>query len=128
MNGHEPIGRHFDAMLNAAALLLRAAFYAVVVLIAEPYDCGRALLGGIVLGDLAASAFALLCRQCENAAVMLAELALLAIAFVWVRSHVPWPHEPPDQALLFLAAFGVFAALAGRNVLLRIGPSESDFA
>lgn len=129
MDAHdEHIGRGIDAMLSGALLLARAGLYAVTALLAGDHEFGRALLAGIVIGDLAASAFALLWRECEHAALLFAELALLAIAYLWIRSRVPWPHEPPDQALLFLAAFGVFAARAGKDALTRIGPGESDFA
>ena len=129
MKAHaEQISRSIDAMLSGAVMLLRAGFYVVFAMLADDFEFARALLAGIVVGDLAASAFAFAWKECEHAALMFAELALLGIAFLWIRSRVPWPTETPDQALLFLAAFGVFVARAGRNALTRLGPSESDFA
>ena len=128
MDAHERLGAAVDAVLGTAAFFVRAACYAALAVAADHYDCGRALLTGVVLGDLAASGLAFALQPREHVVVALAELLLLAIAFVWVNSCLAWPATAPDQALLGLAAFGVFAARAGRSVMTRLLPSESDFA
>ncbi len=126
MNAHdEPLGRHIDAAIDVVALLLRAGAYLVIALAAERFDCGRALRTGIVTGDLAASVLALALQRRDCLAQAFAELALLALVFLWVKSRLVWPHEPPDRAILGLTAFGVFAARAGRAVMARLGPGEN---
>lgn len=124
----EQLGSHIDAAIDVASLLLRAGIYAVAALVAGHYDCGRALLTGLVVGDLAATALALAWQWRDAVMQSFAELALLALVFLFVRAQLEWPHEAPDRAILGLCALGVFAARAGRTVLTHLGPSENGFA
>lgn len=119
---------HVDAAIHFGALLARAAAYAFVYAIADVYDCGRAILTGVWLGDVLGHLFGL-CWQWRDAAVqVLAELALLGLVFLLVRSQLVWPEELPLRAILGLAAFGVFSGRVGGCLFTQLGPRERGFA
>lgn len=117
-----------DAAIHFGALLARAAAYAFVYAIADVYDCGRAILTGVWLGDVIGHLVGLAWQWRDAALQVLAELALLGVVFLLVRSQLVWPEELPLRAILGLAAFGVFAARVGGSLFTQLGPSESGFA
>lgn len=113
--------------LYAAGVVLRGAAYALLATFASRYDCGQALLGGLLVGDLAAAALALAWRNLDAWRLALAEFAVLALVFCWVRTQLVWPDDPAQRAILGLAAFGVFAGRAGSTAWTRLGPSENGW-
>lgn len=109
-----------DAAVGVVGLLLRAAAYAAVGSVATHYDCGRAILTGVLVGDLAGSVAGLVQRG-HSALQALAELALLGIVLLWVRDDLVWPADQALRAIAGLAGLGVFAGRLGGSVLTRIG-------
>lgn len=129
MASDEQLGfERVDAAIHLGSLLLRAAAYAFVYGVADRYDCGRALLTGVWLGDMIGNLIGLAWRWRETVVQALAELALLLVVFLFVRSQLVWPDELPLRAILGLAAFGVFAAKVGGTVLTHLGPDARGFA
>ncbi len=114
--------------LHVGGVLLRGAVYALLATFASRYDCGQALLGGVVAGDLAASVLAAVWNWSSDRRAALVELAILAVAFLWVRAWLVWPEDPADRALFGLAAFGVFVARAGGTALTRIGSDHDGWS
>ena len=129
MVSDEDLGvHHVEAAFRFGGLLLRAGVYAFVYAIADRYDCGRALLTGLLLGDLLGHLLSLAWQWRDGLVQVLAELGLLAIVFLFVRSQMVWPDELPLRAILGLAAFGVFASKIGGSLLTHLGPSERGLA
>ncbi len=117
-----------DAAIRFGALFARLCAYAAIWAVADRYDCGRAVLTGVLAGDLA-SRLVTAAWQWHDAPLPLgAELALLLLVWWCVRSHLAWPDEPALRAIVALAAFGVFTAQVGGTVLTRLGPSEHGAA
>lgn len=119
---------HVDAAIHFGALLARAAAYALVWSVADLYDCGRAILTGVWLGDVVGNLIGLAWQWRDAAAQVVAELALLGLVFLFVRAQLVWPDELPLRAILGLAAFGVFSGRVGGSLLTQLGPSERGFA
>lgn len=119
---------HVDTAIHFGALLARAAAYAFVYAIADVYDCGRAILTGVWLGDVAGHLFGLAWLWRDALVQVLAELALLAVVYMCIRTQLVWPAELPLRAILGLAAFGVCSTRVGGTLLTQLGPSERDFA
>lgn len=119
---------HLDAGLRLCGVLLRAAAYALLASFASHYDCGRVLLLGLLVGDLAASVVTLAWRWVEERRQAVAEFAALLLVLLWVRQDLVWPQDPAERAILGLAAFGVFVGRAGGTALTRLGPSENGFS
>ncbi|MBL9076708.1 MAG: hypothetical protein JNL08_04340 [Planctomycetes bacterium] len=119
---------HVDAALHYGALLGRAAVYAFVYAIADRYDCGRALLTGIWLGDVVGHLVTLAWQWRHELLQVAAELALLGVVWLFVRSQLVWPNELPLRAILGLAAFGVFVSRVGGSMLTQFGAEERGFA
>lgn len=119
---------HVDRAIHFGALLARAFAYAFVYSIADAYDCGRAILTGIWLGDVAGHLVGLVWQWRDELAQVAAELALLGIVYLFVRSQLVWPHELPLRAILGLAAFGVFASRVGGSLFTQFGTGERGFA
>lgn len=119
---------HVDTAIHFGALLLRAVAYAFVYAIADLYDCGQAILTGVWLGDVVGHLVGLCWQWRDGIAQVLAELALLGLVFLFVRSQLVWPEELPLRAILGLAAFGVFSARVGGTLFTQLGPSERGFA
>jgi len=117
-----------DAAIHLGALFARAAAYAFVYAIADVYDCGRAILTGVWLGDVVGHLIGLAWQWRDALVQVLAELALLGLVFLFVRSQLVWPDELPLRAILGLAAFGVFTTRVGGTLLTQLGPSERGFA
>lgn len=124
----ERVLQRVDATLHLGALLARAAAYAFVYAIADVYDCGRAILTGIWLGDVVGHLVGLCWQWRDAAAQVLAELALLGVVYLCVRSQLVWPDELPLRAILGLCAFGCFASRVGGSLWTQLGPSERGFA
>jgi hypothetical protein len=124
MTAVQGLREHTGVGVQLAAVVLRGIAYAVLASFASRYDCGRALLLGLVAGELAASALALAWRWAEERGQALAEVVVLALAFAWARSERVGPVELEQRAILGLCAFGTFAARIGGTALLRLGPSE----
>ena len=117
-----------DAAFRFGGLLLRAFVYTFVYAVADFHDCGRALLTGLLLGDIVGHLTALLWQWRDGLVQVLAELALLGLVFLWVRSQMVWPEDLSQRAILGLAAFGVFAGKVGESLFTRLGPSAQGFA
>ncbi|HEX5052881.1 MAG TPA: hypothetical protein VFZ65_13985 [Planctomycetota bacterium] len=119
---------HADAAFELGGLLLRAAVYTFVYSISGLYDCGRPLLTGLLVGDMGSQLVALAWQWRHGFARPLADLAVLGVVYLWVRSQLVWPDELSLRAVLGLAAFGVFTTRFARACLASLGPGESDFA
>jgi hypothetical protein len=117
-----------DAAIHFGALLARGAAYAFVYSVADLYDCGRALLTGVWLGDVASQLVDLAWHGRDAAARALADLGLLGLVYLCVRSQLVWPAELPLRAILGLAAFGVFASRIGGTLWTQLGPGERGYA
>ncbi|MFY9345355.1 MAG: hypothetical protein WAT39_22885 [Planctomycetota bacterium] len=113
-----------DGTLQTARLVVRLIVYGLLGAATHRYDCGQALLTGVLAGDLLASAARAVWQWQEGLRAAGAELAVLAIAWLWVRSDLVWPADQADRALLGLAAFGVLTARLGATALTRLGPSD----
>lgn len=121
----QPSFRRIDAAIHFAGLAVRVVAYAVVAGFAAHYECGQAILTGIFVGDLAASAVAAVWRPNGHLAQALAELALLGLVYLWARAHLTWPDDAATRAIIGLSAFGVFAGRAGGGVMTRLGTDDS---
>ena len=121
------VDNRIDSAIQVSALLLRAAIYGVVGGFAGNYDCGQSILTGLLIGDLGASTLSLLWERRDHLAQLIAELAMIGIIYLWVRSDLVWPDDPAQRAIMGLAAFGVFTSRCGGSLLTRIGPSETGF-
>jgi hypothetical protein len=117
-----------DGVVDIAAVAVRALAYAGLAAFASNYDCGQALLAGLLAGDLAASLLATAWPGDGDRRQVAFELAVLGAAFLWVRHELVWPDDLAMRAILGLAAFGVFVGRAGSTLLTRLGPSENGFA
>ena len=125
----QELGLHrVDAAIHFTGLVVRAAIYAFCYAIADVYDCGRAVLTGLLVGDVAGNLLALLWEWRDGLLQAAAELALLGLVFLFVRSQLVWPDDLALRAILGLAAFGVFAAKIGGTLLTQLGPSQRGFA
>ncbi len=122
------IGDRVDAALRIIGLLVRALAYAGIAALAERYDFGRAVLTGVLAGDLLSRLVALAweLRECWIAAA--AELALLGLVYLFVRPWLVWPDDPAMRAIVGLACFGVLAGQLGATVFTRLEPHENGFA
>lgn len=127
MEEHVAFAR-IDTALQVTALLLRAGAYALVGGLADHYDCGHAILTGVLTGDLAASLAALVWQRRDHAVQTIAELTMLGVIYLFVRGDLVWPVEPAMRAILGLAAFGVFVSRTGGAMLTDLGPRERGFA
>lgn len=114
------IAERVDHAVGVVALLLRACAYALVANFAGHYDCGHAVLTGLLVGDLAAS-LTLLVMHRECLAQAASEVVLMLLVFLWVRHDLVWPEPPALRAIVGLAALGVFAPRVGGGALTRIG-------
>ena len=115
------ISNRVAAAIGYTGLVLRALAYACLAGIANHYDCGRALLTGVLVGDLLSRLFALALDWRDQWIAVLSELLLLGLVFPWGRSSMVWPDEQAMRAILGLAAFGTFSAQAGGTLLTRLG-------
>jgi hypothetical protein len=116
-----------DAPFHCAALLVRACLYGGLYAFVDRYDCGGALLTGLLLGDLVGHLVSLAWQWRDGLANALGEFTLFALVFVCVRAQLVWPEEPAMRAILALAAFGVFSARVGGSLLAQLGPGEVLF-
>ena len=128
MDADHTVHRAIDHALDVTALLVRALAYVGIAAFASRYDCGQALLTGLIAGDLAASLLATVWPGAHDRRQVLVELAVLGVVFLWVRPGLMWPDDLSFRAILGLAAFGVFVGRAGGTLLTRLGPSENGFA
>lgn len=113
-----------DVALELASALLRVGIYAVFAGFVNRYDCGAALLTGVLTGDLIASAARWLWRWRDGLLPATSELLVLGAFWLWARSELVWPACPAQRAILGLAAFGVLVSRLGHTALTRLGPSE----
>lgn len=121
----EPLPSHpIDVSLELASALLRVGAYAIFAGFANRYDCGTALLTGVLTGDLIASAVRGVWRWQDGFVPALSELLVLGAIWLCVRSELVWPDCPAQRAILGLAAFGVLVSRLGHTALTRLGPSE----
>lgn len=117
-----------DAAIHYGALLIRAVAYAFVYAVADLYDCGRALLTGIWLGDVAGHLLELVWLRRDAWLQAVSELLLLGVVWLFIRSQLVWPVELPLRAILGLAAFGVFASRLGGTWFTVLGANHRGFA
>jgi hypothetical protein len=117
-----------DRAIDVAALVVRALAYAGIAAFASGYDCGQALLAGLLVGDLAASLLATAWPGARDRRQLVLELAVLGAVLLYVRAEITWPDDLSLRAVLGLAAFGTFVGRAGSTVLTHLGPRENGFA
>jgi hypothetical protein len=112
------------ALAHGVGLLVRFAAYGAAASFLAGYDCGQALLAGILAGDLLASVVRVAWTWRDGPAQALAELAVLLVIWLWVRHQLVWPDDPAQRALVGLAAFGVLVTRSGGEALVRLGPAH----
>jgi len=117
-----------DAAIRFGGLLVRALAYAGIYAIADRYDCGQAILTGVLAGDFLSRLVSIAWEWRDGMLQFAAELALLLLVFLFVRSQMVWPEDLALRAIIGLAAFGVFSAQIGGTVFTRLGSSENGFA
>lgn len=120
----EPTPDPVDTAFVWAGLGVRAAVYGVLVAFAERASCGDAALTGLWLGDVAARLVAIVWQRLERLPVHGADLALLGLVWLCVRSRLVWPDDPSLRAIVGLAAFGVFAGTTGGSLAGRLREHE----
>ena len=111
-------------LAHGVGLLVRLAAYGAAAAFLAGYDCGQALLAGVLAGDLLASLARVGWTWHDGPAQALAELAVLAAIWLWVRDQLLWPDDPAQRALVGLAAFGVLVTRSGGEALVRLGPAH----
>jgi hypothetical protein len=117
-----------DAAIGYGALLLRALAYAVLYAMVDHYDCGRAMLTGALVGDIGSRLVSIVWQWRDEPLHFCAELLLLGVVFLFVRSQMVWPDDQALRAIVGLAAFGVGSVQIGGELLTRLGPRQNDFA
>lgn len=120
-----------DPVDNAFAWIafgVRTAAYAGLVAFADRASCGAAVLTGLWLGDVAARVVAIAWQRLERLPAHGADLALLGLVWLCVRTRLEWPDDPSLRAIVGLAALGVFAGTTGGSLLNRLGPGERELA
>ncbi len=116
-----------DAIFHVGSLLARGLLYAFVYAIADRFDCGRAVLAGLLLGDVVGNLASIWAWR-QVWPDLLAQLALQGICWLCLHDRLGWPEEPPLRAILGLTAFGVFASRVGSSLLTQSGPRSRDYA
>ena len=117
-----------DAAIRFGGLLVRALAYAAIYALADRYDCGRSILTGVLAGDIGSRLVSIAWEWRDGLLQFAAELVLLLLVFLFVRSQMVWPEDLALRAIVGLAAFGVFSMQLGGAVFTRLGPSENGFA
>lgn len=120
------LGERIEATFRTAGLLLQAAIYAAIAVLAEHCDFGGPLLVGVLAGDLLGRLLVLVWEWRQNPPLVAAELALLGLVYWFVRRWLVWPEDPAMRAVLGLAGFGAFVARFGSTLWRRSGQSD-DF-
>lgn len=120
--------QRIDAAIGFAGLFARVLAYSAVAALANQYDCGRAILTGIFAGDLLSRVVALGLEWRDSRVAVAAELLLLGIVFLCVRTWLWWPEDQAERAIVGLAGFGVFAGQVGGSLLTRLGPSDDGWS
>lgn len=118
------IGQQVDAAFHFGGLLIRAVGYLFVYSIADRYDCGPAILTGVLLGDFIGQIMKVFMSWNLGLLGQLGDLFLIGIVFLMVRSMMTWPDDPAMRAILGLTAFGLFVGHAGNAALTRLTPAE----
>jgi len=116
---------HIDAAFHYGGILLRAFGYMFLYAIAHNYDCGQAILTGVLFGDLLGQLVKMVWHWRNDVLTQIGELILLGVVWLLVRSMMVWPDDQALRAILGLAAFGVLSAQLGGAVLSRFGPSPA---
>ena len=117
-----------DAAVGYVALFARALAYAAIYAVADRYDCGRAILTGVLAGDIGSRLLSIAWEWRHGLLPVAAELLLLGIVFLFVRSQMDWPDDQALRAIVGLAAFGVGSVQIGGALFTRLGPSADGFA
>jgi hypothetical protein len=120
--------QRLDATIGFAGLFARALAYSAIAALANQYDCGRAILTGILAGDLSSRLVALALEWSDSRLAVAAELLLLGLVFLCVRSWLWWPDDQAERAIVGLAGFGVFAGQVGGSLLTRLGPGDDGWS
>lgn len=113
-----------DAAIRFSGLFARALAYVALYAVVDNYDCGRAILTGVLVGDLGSRLLSLVWEWHDGLLPVVAELLLLGIITLCVRSQMVWPDDSALRAIAGLAAFGVFTVQIGGTMLTRLGPSD----
>jgi len=117
-----------DAAIGYGALLVRALAYLALYATVDHYDCGRAMLTGALAGDVGSRLVSIAWQWRDEPLHFCAELLLLGVVFLFVRSQMVWPDDQALRAIVGLAAFGVGSVQIGGELLTRLGPRQNDFA
>ena len=120
--------QRIDAAIGYGALLVRALAYAVLYATVDHYDCGRAMLTGVLAGDVLSRLVSIAWQWRDEPLQFCADLLLLGLVFLFVRAQMVWPDDQALRAIVGLAAFGVGSVQVGGTLLTRLGPSQNDFA
>ncbi len=116
------IARDLDrtaAVANAGALVARGLLYAAAYVAADHYDCGRAILAGLLLGDAIGNLAAFWTWR-HAWPDLLGQALLLGLCWLCLHDRVGWPDDPAQRAVLGLTAFGVGVARLGGSLLSRM--------
>ncbi len=119
------IDEQIDTAFHFGGLLIRCVGYLFVYAIAGRYDCGTAILTGVLLGDLAGQSLKVVWDWRRGLLNRLGDLFVIVIVFLMVRSSTTWPDDPAMRAILGLAAFGLLVGHVGGTALTRLGPSDA---
>jgi hypothetical protein len=128
LSDERTLALRIDTAFYVVGLLVRAVVYSGVYVAAGHYDCGPAMLTGILMGDLGSQLVVLAWDWREHLLILLGEIAILMVIVAAVRAHLAWPDDPALRAIVCLAGFGAFAVNVGAALLVRLGPSEGEFA
>ena len=114
------IGRTVDTAFHYTGLAVRAVGYLAVYALADRYDCGPAILTGVLLGDFLGQAIKVFVNWHNGLLAQIADLFLIGVVFLFVRSSMTWPDEPAMRAILGLSAFGLIVGHTGNLMMSRV--------
>ncbi|MCA8977146.1 MAG: hypothetical protein KDC98_20655 [Planctomycetes bacterium] len=114
-----------DATFHYGAIVLRACGYLAVFAIARNYDCGRAILTGVLAGDMVGQLVKIGMLWRDNPLVQFGELLLLGIIYLLVQDMIAWPQDTAMRAIVGLAGFGMLTGHIGGSMLTQLGPSPN---
>lgn len=109
-----------DRTFHVVGLLVRSAVYLLLFHLADKVDCGPALCGGVLLGDVTSFVALTLWHWRGELVAFLAALALFTLLFLVFGHRFDVPQEPAQRAILGLAAFGTVSGRLGRDLLDRV--------
>lgn len=116
---------HVEAAFHYGGLVLRAVGYLVLFAIADNYDFGRALLTGVLAGDLLGQALKILTSWRHGLVSQVCELLFIGLVYLLTHHLMLWPNDAAMSAIAGLSALGVVSGHVGGSLLTRLGPTDS---